>query len=87
MYAIRSYYGKRRAQSLFAYLAAKQNEKEARTAEAYEQERLLSGGGIKILILAHRYNIKDKYTGEPILHMLREMGAIPVIGSERNNFV
>ena len=44
-----------------------------------QQERLLSRDGMKILVVAHRYNVCDKFIGEPILNRLREMGALPII--------
>ena len=33
----------------------------------------------KVLILAHAYNIGDKYIGEPIIHMLEKLGVQPII--------
>lgn len=74
--------GKRKSQSLYAYLIAKQVQKGAHLIEIYEQERLLSENKlkIKILLIAHRYNIYDKYIGEPITNFLRELGTVPIIG-------
>lgn len=72
--------GKRKSQCLSAYLIAKQMQKRAHLSELYEQERLLSENKIKILLIAHPYNIYDKYIGEPITNFLRELGTVPIIG-------
>ncbi|EHQ87374.1 acyl-CoA dehydratase activase-related protein [Desulfosporosinus youngiae] len=74
--------GKRKSQSLYAYLIAKQVQKRAHLREIYEQECLLRENRlkVKILLIAHSYNIYDKYIGEPITNFLRELGAVPVIG-------
>ncbi|KGK85088.1 hypothetical protein DP73_18910 [Desulfosporosinus sp. HMP52] len=71
---------KKKSQSLYAYLNAKQVEKKAHLLEITEQERLLQENKLKILVLAHRYNIFDKYIGEPILNILREQETVPIIG-------
>lgn len=72
--------GKTKSQSLYAYLIAKQAQKSAQLKEINEQERCLSENKTKILLIAHRYNICDKYIGEPILSFLRELGTVPIIG-------
>ncbi|MGC7872655.1 acyl-CoA dehydratase activase-related protein [Desulfosporosinus sp. SYSU MS00001] len=72
--------GKRKSQCLYAYLKAKQVQNNAQLLEINEQERLLNINKLKILLIAHRYNISDKYIGEPILNLLREQGAVPIIG-------
>ncbi len=71
--------GKSKTQSLYAYLLAKQMQKNAHWQEIYEQERLLNENKIKLLLIAHRYNIDDKYIGEPIKTYLRELGTVPII--------
>lgn len=71
---------KKKSQSLYAYLTAKQAEKKAHLLEMTEQERLLHENKLKILVIAHRYNICDKYIGEPILNILREQETVPIIG-------
>lgn len=76
--------GKRKPQTLYAYLFAKQAQKTAQIMEINEQERLLKENKIKILIIAHRYNICDKYIGEPVLRYLGEMETIPIIGDIAN---
>ena len=72
--------GKNRAHSLYAYWTAKQSERAEQMIAASEQERLLNLGGIKVLIVAHPYNIYDQYIGGPVLSALRSMDAVPVLG-------
>jgi predicted nucleotide-binding protein (sugar kinase/HSP70/actin superfamily) len=73
--------GKSKAQSLFAYWVAKQAQKTENVVALREQQQLLEQDKIKILIIAHRYNINDKYIGEPIMRMLRNLGTVPINGS------
>ena len=72
--------GKSKAQSLFAYWNAKQAQKTETVVALREQKSLLREDGIKILIIAHHYNVFDKYIGAPIINILRDMDAVPVIG-------
>lgn len=72
--------GKPRAHSLYAYWTAKQSERAEQMIAMNEQERLLKLGGIKVLVVAHPYNIYDKYIGEPVLSALKAMDAVPVLG-------
>jgi len=77
--------GKKRAQSLFAYWSAKQTERAAQRIAVQEQERVLAGDGIKILLVAHPYNIQDQYTGTPVVSALKEMGAEPVLACQTDS--
>ncbi|MFZ5974989.1 MAG: acyl-CoA dehydratase activase-related protein [Bacillota bacterium] len=72
--------GRKKPQILRAYLLAKQAEKTAQIASNKEQEALLNEKKIKILLIAHAYNILDKYIGAPVLRVLRSMDVVPVIG-------
>lgn len=74
--------GKRKSQSLYAYFMAKQVQKKIHLRVIDDQERLLSENKLKtkILLIAHSYNIYDKYIGEPITNFLRELGTVPIIG-------
>ncbi len=72
--------GKNRAHSLYAYWTAKQSERAGQMIAMNEQERLLNLGGIKVLVVAHPYNIYDKYIGQPVLSALKAMDAVPVLG-------
>jgi predicted nucleotide-binding protein (sugar kinase/HSP70/actin superfamily) len=71
--------GKKKRHSLFAYWTAKQAEKAGEMIAAREQEQLLDGDGIKILVVAHPYNIYDPYVGAPMLRVLSDMGATAVL--------
>ncbi|HHX73792.1 MAG TPA: hypothetical protein GX699_02670 [Firmicutes bacterium] len=70
--------GRKKAGCVLAYMAAKQAEKQALWKELQEQESLLQRQGIKVLVVGHRYNVADKFIGEPVLQYLRELGVIPV---------
>lgn len=72
--------GKSKSRSLYAYLIAKQMQKCAQLKEIDEQKQRLSENKTKILLIAHRYNICDKYIGEPIITFLRELGTVPILG-------
>ncbi|MCL2049284.1 MAG: acyl-CoA dehydratase activase-related protein [Defluviitaleaceae bacterium] len=53
-----------------ATLALSQFEKDL----AEQQENALKADGLKVLIVAHPYNIYDKLMGEPIVRALKELG-------------
>lgn len=75
-----NFLGHSKSRVLSAYLIAKLMQKSAQLKEIDEQECLLSENKTKILMIAHRYNICDKYIGDPILSFLRELGTVPIIG-------
>ncbi|MBT3318619.1 MAG: hypothetical protein HN948_02910 [Clostridia bacterium] len=72
--------GKSKSQSLYAYIIAKQTQKTQLNIIKNEQLKLLNKDGIKILIIAHRYTVLDKYIGEPIVRLLKQMGTTPIFG-------
>lgn len=72
--------GKNKTQSLYAYFLAKQAQKTQQLIANNEQLKLLEQNGIKILIVAHRYTVLDKYIGEPIVNMLKQMGITVIFG-------
>lgn len=76
--------GKKKAAVMRAYLVAKQAEKSAQIMEEKYQEKLFYEDKIKILLVAHHYNIYDKYIGQPIIDYLRSMGVVPIIGDVAN---
>ena len=76
--------GKKKPAGMRAYLVARQAEKTARIMDEKYQERLLNEDKIKILLVAHDYNIYDKYIGQPIIDYLSSMGVIPVIADVVN---
>lgn len=72
--------GQKRSRSMRSYIIAKQTEKACEIFEQNRQGDLLKEKKLKILLVAHRYNIDDKFIGYPIINYLREMEVIPVIG-------
>jgi predicted nucleotide-binding protein (sugar kinase/HSP70/actin superfamily) len=76
--------GKKRSSSMRAYIIAKYKERASELIEQRKQEELLKENKIKVLLVAHRYNIDDEYIGLPILNYLRDMGAIPIIADIAN---
>jgi predicted nucleotide-binding protein (sugar kinase/HSP70/actin superfamily) len=72
--------GKYRPHSLYAYWTAKQSERAEQMIAMNEQEHLLKSDGVKVLVIAHPYNIYDKYIGTPVLSALKSMDAAPVLG-------
>lgn len=76
--------GKKRSSSMRAYLIARQTQKSVEIMETKKQEEQLRASGIKILLVAHRYNIDDHYIGTPILYYLRELGVIPLMAEAAN---
>ena len=71
--------GKKRQQVLLAYLSGKQAERNTQQEAEQTQQLLLNEKKIKILLVAHGYNIYDKYVGEPIISALKSMDVVPVI--------
>lgn len=76
--------GKNKASSMHAYLLAKQAEKASELMEQRYQDSQLSKDKIKILLIAHGYNIEDKYIGHPIINYLEELDVVPIIGYKAN---
>ena len=63
-----------------AYYLAKQAEKKYNNIALIEQEQLLKENDkLKILLVAHPYNIYDKLVGEPIIKYLEELDCVPII--------
>lgn len=76
--------GKRKANSMRAYIIAKQAEKTAQVMDEKYQEQSFNEDKIKILLVAHHYNIYDKYIGQPIVDYLKDMDVVPIIGDIAN---
>lgn len=83
-YKMGRFLGKKRSSVLRSYLIAKQAEKAGELSERKYQEVLLNHGGLKVLLVAHRYNLDDKYLGGPIMQYLREIGVVPIIADAVN---
>jgi predicted nucleotide-binding protein (sugar kinase/HSP70/actin superfamily) len=58
-----------------AYKKALQALNDYRTSLEREQEKLLESKNLKVLIVAHPYNIYDKLIGEPVVKGLQSLGA------------
>ena len=73
-----------RSKTMMAYLIAKQAEKAAQLMDSYDLARQLAMPGIKILVVAHRYNIDDAALGGPVRKIISDLGAVPVIADYAN---
>ncbi len=71
--------GKNKAQIIKAYYIAKQAEKTNKLLDLKEQEKNLESKKLKILVVAHPYNIYDAYIGKPIIKTLKEFDCIPIL--------
>lgn len=72
--------GKNKTQILKAYYIAKQAEKTTKLLALNEQRKNLENKNLKILVIAHPYNIYDHYIGKPILDILKELNCTPILG-------
>ncbi len=64
----------------YAYNIAKQTQLYYEMFRSENQENILkTSKKPKVLMLAHAYNIGDKYVGEPIINMLDKLGVQPII--------
>ncbi len=73
--------GIKRRQCAVAYWNAKQTQKAYDIVEYKAQQQLLQEDKLKILVIAHKYNLYDRYIGEPIIRTLNELGTVPIDGS------
>jgi predicted nucleotide-binding protein (sugar kinase/HSP70/actin superfamily) len=78
---------KKKSQCMWAYLVAKQAQNAATLMEEKELQQLLDGSKdkMKFLMVAHRYNLFDRYLGEPVLDILKGMGIVPLIADYANS--
>lgn len=64
----------------YAYRIAKQTQFYYEMFRSETQENVIKNSKkIKVLVLAHAYNVGDKYVGEPILNMLKKLDVEPII--------
>lgn len=73
--------GKNKALTLKAYYVAKQAEKTAKMLEVNNQMQVLKSNKLKILIVAHPYNVYDEFIGRPIIDILHELDCEAIIGA------
>lgn len=77
----------RKGEILGAYYEAKAAQRLFEEARTLKQEEVLNGTDkLKVLIVAHAYNIEDRSVGEPVLKQLRELGCEPVIAEFANAY-
>lgn len=78
--------GKKKSQCIWAYLTAKQAENAAAMIEEKEIENQIEKKDekIKVLLVAHRYNILDNYIGKPVIKILKDMNIEPVLADYAN---
>lgn len=70
--------GKSSAQTLRAYRRAVQEQQRQDRLTVARQQKLLSAGGPKVLLVSQPYLIHDPYVGGPLVRMLREQGGVPI---------
>ncbi|MDE7305996.1 MAG: hypothetical protein K2N33_01260 [Clostridia bacterium] len=70
----------KRSQRKYAYIMAKQAQQYFEMFREQNQEKILQESDkTKILLVAHSYNVGDKYVGEPIINMIKSLGCEPII--------
>ncbi len=69
---------------IYAYLLAKKREKKYNEEIINGQNKILKNNNIKVLIVAHPYNIYDKYIGEPIINYLKSMNVDLLFADKMN---
>lgn len=70
--------GYSRGETVQAYRKAKAADAARRAERAAQQEKLLCGAGLRILVAGHGYVVHDPYIGAPALRMMRKLGVQPV---------
>jgi len=66
------------AETLRAYMYAREKQRLADSSFMEEQRQVLRGSGLKVLLAVQPYIIHDSYIGAPIVRMIREQGAEPI---------
>ncbi|MGN0130848.1 MAG: acyl-CoA dehydratase activase-related protein [Lachnospiraceae bacterium] len=61
-----------------AYKTSRKKEASIWKAQIKEQENLYKNDGMKIVIAAHSYLIKDDYFGKPVIDYLKKLDTIPI---------
>lgn len=80
VYKMGKYLGVKRSQIRYAYIMAKQAQKNFDMLREQQQNTVLENSDkTKILIVAHSYCIGDKYIGEPIINAIKALGCEPII--------
>lgn len=80
VYKMGKYLNIKRSQIKYAYIMAKQAQLYFELFRAQRQEQILQEcARPKILLVAHAYNIGDKYIGEPVINEIKSLGCEPII--------
>lgn len=70
----------KRSQIKYAYIMAKQAQMYFELFRRQKEEaRLAESDKLKILLVAHAYNVGDKYVGEPIKKAIKALGCEPIV--------
>lgn len=64
--------------SINAYKKAKRKEKELFEKRLNSQNNLLNDGELKVLLVAHPYNLYDEFIGKPIIRYLESNNIVPI---------
>lgn len=79
-YKMGKFLGVKKSQVKFAFIMAKQAQMYYEMFRSQDQAKLLAESKKnKVLVVAHAYNIKDKFVGEPIINALKRLGCEPII--------
>lgn len=77
--------GVKRSQIKYAYIMAKQAQLYFEMFRAQNQDKILNESPkTKILLVAHAYNVGDKYIGEPVIAAIKALGCEPIIAEYMN---
>lgn len=72
----------KRSQYKFAYIMAKQAQMYFDMFRSEEEQRKLSSEKNKILVVAHSYNIGDKFVGGTVIDTLTKLDCVPVFADK-----
>lgn len=67
-----------KVKSINAYKNAKRKEKELFEKRLNNQNNLLNDGELKVLLVAHPYNLYDEFIGKPIIRYLESNNIVPI---------
>ena len=70
--------GVSKVKSISAYKKAKRKEKELLDKRLSNQNSLLKDDGLKVLLVAHPYNLYDEFIGKPVIRYLEDNNIIPI---------
>ena len=74
--------GKRKSQSILAYRKAKRSNKNRMAEQERILDEKLNSDKTKILLVGHKYNVFDDYSGSIIINYLKKAGAEVIIATD-----